>query len=255
MRKALALAAALFGASPLTADDHRPLAAKSQRIAVIVAHADDELGFAPALHQLAREGHTVTLVFTTSGDQGPGVSGLPKGTELATAREAEGRCAADALGAHDTVFVGLGDGTLGIEARKKGSSANRLLAQMPQLIEGFDAVITYGPEGGYGHSDHRITGAVVTQYVQSLGTEERPDLLYPAIIHGPLPQQLVDQGWTLTAPDLANVHIPYEKADLAATNAAAQCYKTQFDDATRAIIAPGFDAFVWKGAVSFRPAF
>ena len=238
-------------------DDDQAAPAKpgTPDIAVIVAHPDDELVFAPALHRLAREGHRITLFYTTKGDQGPGVSGLPTGAQLAKAREAEARCAADALGVRDAVFLGLGDGTLGIEARKPGSSAKRLLAQMPELLDGYGMVITYGPEGGYGHSDHRMTGAVVTQHVQSLKAQERPELLYPAIIHGPLPQPLADQGWTLTAPDLASITIAYDAADLAAAGAAVQCYKTQFDEATRAMIAPGFDTFAWKGAVSFRPAF
>jgi len=174
---------------------------------------------------------------------------------LGQTRMREAECSARALGARQVISLNLGDGRLGIEARKPGSAAKRLLEKLPELVAGAQTVITFGPEGGYGHSDHRMTGAIVTQHVQSLAPEARPDLVYPALIHGPLPAQLAQQGWTLTAPDLAGIRTRYDGADLAAANSAAQCYITQFDEQTRSLIVPGFDRFVWQGEVSFRRAF
>ena len=40
-----------------------------------------------------------------------------------------------------------------------------------------DAVITFGPEGAYGHPDHRLVGTVVTQLVQA-GAEGAPARLF-----------------------------------------------------------------------------
>lgn len=224
-------------------------------VVVILAHPDDELPFAPALAFEARKGQPVTLVYATSGDQGPGVSGMERGEALGRKRMDEASCASKALGAKRVISLDLGDGTLGVHAQDPNSAANRLLAEMPRLLRGAKTVFTWGPEGGYGHSDHRIVGAVVTQYVQSLPKGERPFLKYPAFVRAPLPDILQKQGWTTTSLDLATTAYGYTASDLAAANAAAQCYKTQFDGATRQGMMPLFDAAVWQRNVHFRPAF
>lgn len=229
--------------------------AQPRPVVVILAHPDDELPFAPVLAFEARKGHPVTLVYATSGDQGPGVSGMERGPALGRVRIKEAECAKKALGAKRVVSLDLGDGTLGFDTHKPDSAANRLLAEMPRLLKGAKMVFTWGPEGGYGHSDHRVVGAVVTQYVQSLPKGERPFLNYPAFVRPPLPEILQKQGWTTTARDLATTSYGYTAADLAAANVAAQCYKTQFDDATREGMIPLFDTAVWQKNVHFRPAF
>ncbi len=259
---ALACALAAFSAQLALAQQEPPPfqsapAGKFQPwpIVVILAHPDDELPFAPALAFEARTGNPVTLVYATSGDQGPGVSGMERGAALGRKRMEEASCAGKALGAKRVVSLDLGDGTLGIDAQRSGGAANRLLSEMPRLLNGAKTVFTWGPEGGYGHSDHRIVGAVVTQYVQSLSKVERPFLKYPAFVRTPLPDILQKQGWTITSRDLATTAYGYTAADLAAANAAAQCYKTQFDDATRQGMMPLFDTAVWQRNVNFRPAF
>ena len=260
MRKWLAASLALGTASlaaahPAHAPEHAPEHDGPYKVVVVLAHPDDELVFAPAIHGLAKGGFEVTVVFATNGDQGPGVSGMKPGNALAKARIAEAHCSTNALGVTQMYRLALGDGTLGIEARKQGSAAKRMLGEIGEYLEGATKVITWGPEGGYGHSDHRMVGAVVTQHLQSLPPAERPELLYPALVNSPLPDMLVEQGWTTTSPDLAPVDYAYNPADLAAATTATQCHKTQFDDATRAALVPGFDALVWKGKVSFRKAF
>lgn len=224
-------------------------------IVIVLAHPDDELPFAPALAFEARKGNPVTLVYATTGDRGPGVSGMEPGAALGRKRMEEASCAQRALGARKVISLDLGDGTLGVEARKEGSAARRLLSALPVVLEGASMVITWGPEGGYGHADHRMVGAVVTQYVQSLAKEDRPFLKYPAFVHSPLPEILEKQGWTTTARDLADTSYGYTAADLAAAHAAAQCYETQFDAATRAGMMGLFDAAVWQKNVHFRSAF
>lgn len=225
-------------------------------VVIVLAHPDDELVFAPAIHAVVRDGTEVRLVFATKGDQGPGVSGLEKGSDLASARTEEAMCSGKALGVASTSLIGLGDGTLDIDTGKLGSDKRGLQWTMMQgMLDGADIVITWGPDGGYGHSDHRMVSAVVTQWVQAMPSEKRPRLLYPALIHTPLPEPLTSQGWATTAPDLATVRITYNDDDLAAATKATQCHKTQFDEATRAMLVPGFDAGVWKGEVAFRSAF
>lgn len=256
---AFAIAFAGFAATPLTAHpSHAPNEESHRQIMVVLAHPDDELVMAPALAGLVRAGHELTLVYATDGDQGPGVSGKEPGRELGQTRRAEAECAADALGGKAIFLDGIRDGTLTQQPREDGSPAKRFMDDFAYtyLANEPDVVMTWGPDGGYGHGDHQMVSALVTTAVQSLrDAPTRPQLLYPALIHSPLPEPLEQQGWSTTAPDLAKVNYRYNDADLAAANAAAQCHKTQFDDATRAMIVPGFDQGVWKGAVSFRSAF
>lgn len=233
----------------------RTLDLPSPEVVVVLAHPDDELVFAPALSVMAREGLSIHLIFATDGDQGPGVSGMAPGADLAMKRRMEGFCSGMALRVDIVGPLALGDGTLGLRANDPQSAANRLAERLKPYLADAVTVITWGPDGGYGHADHRMVSAVVTQLVQAMPAEKRPRLLYPALINTPLPEPLASQGWAITAPDLATVRYRYTAADLAAANKAAQCHRTQFDDATRAMIVPGFDAAVWKGEVAFRLAF
>ncbi|MBV7265305.1 PIG-L family deacetylase [Erythrobacter ani] len=251
-----AIAAILLLGAPVTGAMAQP-DGEPRSVLIVLAHPDDELVFAPAIAAETRAGSQVRLLYATSGDAGPGVSDFSKGNALAQAREAEATCAADALGAETVDFLRLGDGTLTSRPRADGSPAKKLLGILKNEIvdRAPDIVVTWGPDGGYGHGDHRMVSALVTQSIQQRTEGSRPDLLFPAMIHTPLPDVLQAQGWTTTAPDLALVRKPYSDADLAAAAAATQCHKTQFDDATRSALVPGFHAAVWKGEVAFRSAF
>lgn len=254
MKKRLALLTAIV-AAPLLGMTPQEELDDPQEVLAIFAHPDDELFVAPALARAAREGHKVTLVLATSGDQGPGVSDLEPGEELAAARRGEARCSAGALGLAGAVFLEHGDGTLTAKPRDARSPARRLTADIAAIIadEQPDIVVTFGPDGGYGHGDHRMVSALVTQVVQAMDTN-RPALLYPGIRKGTLPPIAQMRDWAETAPELLTVAYRYGDEDLAAARAAAQCHATQFDAATRAQVADLFHATIWGGAVHFRPA-
>lgn len=247
-RLTAALAATLVLAAPVTAQD------QPQRVLAVFAHPDDELVVAPALAALARQGAKVTVIHATNGDQGPGVTDLPRGPELGRVRSMEAFCAIDALGARGSADLNLGDGQLGMGAHHEGSAARRLADHLGAYLGQADLVITWGPDGGYGHADHRMVSAVVTQLVQALPADSRPALFYPGIRVGTLPPIADMQGWAVTDPALLSEQIAYTPTDLAAANVAAQCHKTQFDDTTRAGMMPLFDATIWQGMVHFRPA-
>lgn len=242
------LAATASGAS---AQDRAP-----KRVIAIVAHPDDEVFLAPLLARLARDGAELTLVFATDGDQGPGVSGMEKGAELAAVRQGEARCSAAALGASATHFMGLGDGTLGSLAHAPDSSAQRFESQLEALLASgdYDLALTWGPDGGYGHADHRMVSAITTEVIQRMGAD-RPQLLYPGFRTGTLPPVPELQAWATLDPALLPIAMPYEPADLASASAALQCHKTQFDDTVRAALIPLFDQSVWGGALHLRDAF
>lgn len=234
---------------------------KVPSVLVILSHPDDELIVAPVLARIARERGEVTLVFATSGDQGPGTSGLDMGKDLADLRESEARCAAFALGLEEPIFWRFGDGTLASDARNTGVTLADMGERIARLISLHQpkAVMTWGPDGGYGHADHRMTSSVVTQVVQAMGPA-RPDLLYAAFPASPgeddedtaLPGF---EGWARTHPSLITDRIGYEVPDLDATIAAVNCYESQFPEPARRVLAGMLHERVWRGNVPFRLAF
>lgn len=245
------IALAALAAMPAAAQD----APAPPRVLVVLAHPDDELTMAPALAALARQGARLTMIYATSGDQGPGVSGLERGPGLGKVRAQEALCAANALGADNKIFRDRGDGLLGVQAHHEQSAARRLAGELGELIPLAQMILTWGPDGGYGHADHRMVSALATQLVQAMPAEVRPKLLYVGIPAGTLPPVPEMARWATTDPALLTETIAYTPADLTAAKAAAQCHVTQFDDATRAGMMALFDATIWRGRVHFRPAF
>ena len=246
---------ALTAAPANTADP--ALAAPSRVVLALFAHPDDEVTVAPALAAEARSGALVRIVYATSGDAGPGVSALAKGAELAHLREGEAACASAALGLPAPLLLRFGDGQLPGYARGADSAGRDLAGELKAAILAARpaVVITWGPDGGYGHADHRMVGALVTQIVQAMPATDRPRLIYGGFsaAAGPLPGGF--GTWAQTAPDLLDVSVPYTAADLAAASKAAQCHASQFDAKTRQMLAPMLDKLVWHGAVQFRSAF
>lgn len=225
----------------------------------IFAHPDDEITIAPVLSRIARTGGEVTLVFATSGDAGPGVSALEPGPELAALREDEAGCSAFALGLDAPIFWRLGDGTLATMARAPDSAASDLAQRVAALIaiEQPDIVMTWGPDGGYGHADHRMVSNLVTQIVQEMG-EGRPDLLYsvlPASAGGEQQQIPGFDGWARIDPSLTTDRLRYELIDLEATRIAVDCHQSQFDATARAYLPEMLHREIWQGSVYFRLAF
>lgn len=253
IRTAAAIALAVVAIGPAQARAQ----AERQQALVVVAHPDDELFMAPAIAAMAREGRKVTILFATTGDQGPGVTTRNRGPELGEVRRGEAECSARALGAAARFLGDIGDGTLARSPQSPESPAQRFVAQFAQAFVDIDPqlVLTWGPDGGYGHSDHRMVSALVSQTMQSLADAYRPPLLYVGIPAGRLPPVPEMAQWSETDPKLLTETIAYNPADLTAAKAAAICHATQFDEASREGMMGLFDATMWRGRVHFRPAF
>jgi LmbE family N-acetylglucosaminyl deacetylase len=256
---ALAALAALAPVAAAGAEEPQPAREQEQaeplQVTVVLAHPDDELFMAPALASLARQGARVQIAYATQGDVGPGVSGLAPGKALGEVRLQEAFCAGDALGAASVASLNRGDGTLGVNAHHEGSSTRKLLDDLGIWLAETDMILTWGPDGGYGHSDHRMVSAIVTQIAQARPAAERPKLLYVGIPAGSLPPVPEMAQWAVTDPALLTESIAYTPADLEAAKAAAMCHITQFDEASRKGMMGLFDATMWRGKVHFRPAF
>lgn len=248
------IALAAFALAPVDAQEPRPTL-EVRKVLVVLAHPDDELFMAPAIASLARSGMEVTLAYATSGDAGPGNSGLAKDEELGKVRLQEAHCAGKALGVSAVVSFNRGDGKLSGDAHLPDSAATALLGDLAAIIPGYQLILTWGPDGGYGHADHRMVSALTTQITQNIAPVDRPMLLYVGIPRGRRPDVTQMEGWAETDPMLLTIPGSYTPADLEAAKAAAQCHVTQFDEATRTGMMPLFDATIWRGTVHFRPAF
>ncbi|MCT2559977.1 PIG-L family deacetylase [Tsuneonella sp. YG55] len=226
------------------------------RILAVFAHPDDESVVSPALANAARRGARVRIVYATRGDASAPETTLAPGPAIAARRTEEAVCASRALGAADPILYDFGDGKLGEIVRPPAGTLGRLRDSLAATLadERPDIVITWGPDGGYGHPDHRLVTAVVTQVVA--GADRRPLLLYAAMERGSLPDQpqIAAMGWAETAPDLLTVRSRFTAGDLAAAARAFECHASQYDAASRAALPALFGSSVWKDGVHFRPA-
>jgi len=123
----------------------------------VLAHPDDEsLGVGGTLARYAAEGADVFVVTATRGEHGgyrghrPGDPGHPGPASLGSIRESELRAAASALGVREVTTLGYIDGQLDrADVRQAVADiAGHVLRVRP------DVVITFAPDGAYGHPDH-----------------------------------------------------------------------------------------------------
>jgi LmbE family N-acetylglucosaminyl deacetylase len=128
-----------------------------RRLMAVLAHPDDEsLGFGGTLARYAAEGVEVFLVTATLGDSGryrghrPGDAEHPGPLALAQIREAELRAAAAVLGASGVSVLGYHDQEL--DQADPREAIGRIAAELRRFRP--DVVVTFGPDGAYGHPDH-----------------------------------------------------------------------------------------------------
>jgi LmbE family N-acetylglucosaminyl deacetylase len=134
----------------------------------ILAHPDDEsLGTGGILAKYSAEGAQVSLVTATRGQSGRFLHHRagpehPGPERLGIIREAELRCAAQTLGVADVSVLDYVDGSLDrVDPRESiAEVAAHVRRLRPQVV------VTFPPDGAYGHPDHIAisqiaTGAVV----------------------------------------------------------------------------------------------
>ena len=240
------IAVALATATPLSA----PAQARRPILAVF-AHPDDERVIGPLLSKLAREGRETHLVIATDGAKGVrDFARIPAGPELAAARTKEATCAAKRLGVRQLHILGLPDGDLA-SFEVLGKLRSGLAAIIDSLKPA--AIITFGPEGGTGHPDHRLVGDVATQIVQSDARYSNIDLLYASLPSERLrtapPASPTVNGM---AEALLTVRVPFEERDLVAGREEFACHRTQYAPAEMDAVNK-YLAHAWNGTVWLRP--
>ncbi|HSH83279.1 MAG TPA: PIG-L family deacetylase, partial [Herpetosiphonaceae bacterium] len=134
------------------------------KLLAVFAHPDDEtLGAGSTLARYAAEGTEVHLVTATRGERGwqgnpadnPGMDVLG---ELRTRELYEAACV---LGIRDVAFLDYVDGNLdqADPAEATGKIVSHLRRVRPQVV------VTFGPDGSYGHPDHIAISQLTTAAV------------------------------------------------------------------------------------------
>jgi LmbE family N-acetylglucosaminyl deacetylase len=220
-------------------------------ILAVFAHPDDERVIGPLLARLARAGRETHLVIATDGSKGTREhAGIAAGAPLAAARKLEAECAANRLGVRHLHLLGLSDGELASFA-----NLGRLRAQLDSVIRDVRpvAIITFGPEGGTGHPDHRLVGNVTTQIVQADDRYKAIDLLYAS-----LPSERLRNAPRASptvngmAESLLTVRVAFTDSDLVAGRESFACHRTQYTSTEMAAI-NAYLAHAWNGTVWMRP--
>src|SRR6188474_1197135 len=128
-----------------------------RRLMAILAHPDDEsLGMGGTLAKYAHEGVEVFLLTATRGDGGRfrgharGEPEHPGRAALATIREAELRAAASILGVSEVRLLDYQD------QRLDAANPSHAIAHIAREVRRIrpNVVLTFGPDGAYGHPDH-----------------------------------------------------------------------------------------------------
>lgn len=213
----------------------------SKTLVAIFAHADDEGAAAPILARYAREGVQVYLIIATDGAQGGAHTSIPRGPELAGVRAEEARCAADALGARTPLLLGFPDAGLG-SYMEDPARLFRLTARVQHELERLhpDALVTWGPDGGTGHPDHRLIGSIVTQLVRAGAPGVPEHLFYVSIPIEGMRAMNPTRGEPAFLVPLAkyfSVRVPITDADLDAARRSMSCHRTQYsEDAVQRIV-------------------
>jgi LmbE family N-acetylglucosaminyl deacetylase len=126
---------------------------KSLRLMAVLAHPDDEsLALGGTLVSYAAQDIEVSIVMATRGEAGwqGDKRDDPGPEELGKLREAELRAAVKYLGASELVFLDYIDGKVGeIDPEEATARIAREIRRIrPQVV------VTFGPDGAYGHPDH-----------------------------------------------------------------------------------------------------
>jgi len=134
------------------------------KLMAVLAHPDDEsLGFGGTLARYSAEEVETYLVTATRGERGRFFSPDRKAepAEVGQVREAELRAAAATLGIRKVVILGYPDGA--VDQIDSGTAVAAIARHIRRVRP--HVVITFGPDGAYGHPDHIAISQFTTSAV------------------------------------------------------------------------------------------
>jgi len=152
-------------------------------ILAVFAHPDDETFAAGTFAKLSVNGKNVQLVYATSGDAGGDRSG--RGLEndaLAKVREDEMRAAARVIGTSaEPLFLRYPDGFVYENWEPVLDDIEAIMQQTKP-----DIVVTFGPDGYYGHQDHLAIGQITERAFDNQGAAS-------VLLHAAIPKSITDR--------------------------------------------------------------
>jgi LmbE family N-acetylglucosaminyl deacetylase len=155
----------------------------ARRLMAVLAHPDDEsLGVGGTLAKYAAEGVETFLLTATRGDNGrygshrPGEDGHPGRMALGVIRERELRAAASVLGIAEVALLDYQDQQL--DRANPREAIDAIADHLRRLRP--DIVVTFGPDGGYGHPDHIAISQFTTAAVIAAADHAIAKLYYIA---------------------------------------------------------------------------
>jgi LmbE family N-acetylglucosaminyl deacetylase len=166
------------------------------------AHPDDEaLLTSGTMARAAAEGHRVVLVVATDGELGLASQEFAADGALAGRRMAELRRSAAALGVARVEHLGYADSGLGPEVAPDPPGATRFVradveeaaARLAAILgeEQADVLLSYEPNGGYGHPDHKQVHIVGRRAAELAGT--------PRVLEATVPRDTICRAIDLAA--------------------------------------------------------
>lgn len=195
----------------------------------VFAHPDDENMIGSVLARYSRLGNKVFVIIGTDGQYGTRVTKIPEGAELARVRRAESECAARKLNIEKPIFFSIDRLDTKFGVRPYLTSRKSFIEKLKGQIQALDpdVLITFGPDGEYGHSEHIVVGAAVTELLLREGWAEKYPVYFP-----------VDTKETAADdPDLGyvsekyiNVSVTFTDQDDERHNEAVRCYVSQFTE-------------------------
>ena len=148
---------------------------KPLKLMCVLAHPDDEsLATGGILAKYAASGVQTYLVMATRGEQGwfGPVAHYPGPQALGRLRQTELQAAARVLGLREVIYLDYQDGEL--DRADHAEAIAKIVTHLRRVRP--DVVVTFDPNGMYGHPDHIAISQLTTTAVMAAADPSYPDL-------------------------------------------------------------------------------
>ena len=201
---------------------------KNKVILVVFAHPDDEAAIGQLLVKYSMA-NKIYLIILTDGRLGT-KPGFPSGDTLAKLRQTESECACKIMGVQPPIFLGFTDGFdtrdgVGSYMKQSNLLKQKLTEKIKELKP--DLIISFGPDGDTGHSDHRMSSNMVTEIILKEGWVDKFPLYYLGWTKKDDIKFKVIGGLNTVDPKYLNVSIKYTNEEEEQALEALDCYKSQ----------------------------